>query len=400
MRSTPTLQFVISPFAVEVFFENYWAKRCLHVRREAAEYFDFVLTGKDLDNYFQSKTLHPSFVRAIKSGVDVDAAKWTRVDRRVNTDFYSVVDTEKLFAQLSAGASLVVNVSEGSIPTIGRFCNSLEQELKLRLQANIYVTPPGEKGFVLHYDAHHIFILQTGGRKQWRLFGRAPDSVLAGQQPIADYYKNREPEQELELRAGDLLYLPSYQVHEVYTTDSSSIHISVGVYERRWFHLVQDLAKAAEASFDFQQPLPDSFSSDIDRRKFNEDFAEKLKALLAKNGVEGIAKAEREIFARDQLINADGWLLDLLRVNQLKLDSIVARRPGIDCVITESAKNIDVVFWNNKLSVAQVLRPALDLLLGKEPFSIREIKGLISDSGKLELVTDFVRAGLLTIHSL
>src|SRR5260221_14098040 len=111
MHSTPTLQSVISPLTVEEFFSTYWEKRCLYIHREAADYFDFVLTAKDLDNYFQSKTLHPSFIRAIKSGVDVDAAKWSRVDKRLNTDFYSVVDTEKLFAQFSSGASLFVNVS-------------------------------------------------------------------------------------------------------------------------------------------------------------------------------------------------------------------------------------------------------------------------------------------------
>jgi len=268
------------------------------------------------------------------------------------------------------------------------------------LQANIYVTPPGEKGFVLHLDAHHIFILQTGGRKQWRLFGRAPDSVLTGQQSIPDYYKGREPEQELELRAGDMLYLPSYTVHEVYTTDSSSIHVSVGVYERRWFHLVQDLAKAAEVSLDFQQPLPGLFSTDTDKQKFHEEFLAKLQTLLAKNGAEEIAATERSVFARDQFINADGWLLDLLQVSQLKLDSIVCRRPGIDCVVTENFQNIEIAFWNKKRGVAKVLKPALELLLGDNPFSIREIKGLISDAGRLELVSDFVRDGLLTIRSL
>src|SRR5258708_12769536 len=106
------------------------------MHREAADYFDFVLTAKDLDNYFQSKTLHPSFIRAIKSGVDVDAAKWSRIDKRLNTDFYSVVDTEKLFAQFSSGASLVVNVSEGPIPPLSRPSTSLNQQLNLPFQAN------------------------------------------------------------------------------------------------------------------------------------------------------------------------------------------------------------------------------------------------------------------------
>src|SRR6185369_5389794 len=111
MQSTPTLDSIISPVSAEDFFHNYWEKRCLYVRREQGDYFDYALSAKDLDNYFQSKTLHPSFIRAIKSGVDVNAAKWSRVDKRLNTDFYSVVDTEKLFAQFSSGASLVVNVS-------------------------------------------------------------------------------------------------------------------------------------------------------------------------------------------------------------------------------------------------------------------------------------------------
>ena len=400
MRSTPTLESVISPVNTEDFFANYWEKRVLSVHRESRDYFDFILTTRDIDLYFQSNALHPSFIRVIRSGIDCDVSKWTRLERRQNTGLYSVVDREKLFAQFSAGASLIVNASEGSIPSIGRFCNSMEQELKINLQANIYLTPPCEKGFGLHYDAHDIFILQTAGQKQWRLFGHAPQEVLTGEQTVSDCYKSREPEQELELRSGDLLYLPAYTVHEAHTTDSISIHISLGVYARRWFHLLQDLAKSAEASLEFQRPLPDAFSSDDDRRKFNEEFAEKLRLLLAKTSAEQLAASERAVFARNQLINADGWLIDLLQVDQLKLDSVVSKRPGIDYVITEDGQNIEIVFGNNKLSIAKVLKPALELLSGDAPFSIHEIKGLISDSGKVELVSDFVRAGMLTVRSI
>ena len=400
MRSTPTLESVISPHNAEDFFRDYWGKRCLHVQRETTDYFNFVLTANDLDHYFQSKTLHPSFIRVIKSGLDCETSKWTRVDKRQNTDFYTVVDTEKLFAHFSAGASLIVNVSEGSIPSVGRFCNSLEQELKIRLQANVYVTPPHEKGFVLHFDSHHIFILQTGGRKRWKLYGRVPDEILAGQQNLSEYYKTREPEEEFELQAGDLLYLPVNTVHEVYTTDSMSIHVSVGIYERRWFHLLQDLSKTAESSFDFNRTLPNSFSSDDDKRKFADEFSEKLKELLRKTDDQEVVANERAVFVRDQFINADGWLLDLLHVDQLNLDSVVSRRPGIDYIVTENARNIEITFWNQKLSIPRILKPVVELISGDEPFRIHEIKGLISDSGKIDLVTDFVRSGLLTIRSL
>ena len=35
----------------------------------------------------------------------------------------------------------------------------------------MYLTPNGAKGFLPHTDQHDFFILQTGGKKKWRVYG-------------------------------------------------------------------------------------------------------------------------------------------------------------------------------------------------------------------------------------
>jgi bifunctional lysine-specific demethylase and histidyl-hydroxylase NO66 len=69
------------------------------------------------------------------------------------------------------------------------------------VQANAYLTPPVAQGLNLHGDPHDVFAVQTHGVKRWVV--EPPD----------------EPRWELELRPGDVLYLPAGTRHAAQTID-------------------------------------------------------------------------------------------------------------------------------------------------------------------------------------
>src|SRR6266436_101280 len=171
MTAADRFKTLIAPLQPETFFKKHWEREFLYIHRDVCDSYDDILTVEDLGRYFDSQTLHPSFLRLVKSGTDCPQEEWTDIERRRNTGFYRVVNNEKLFSLIATGATVIISAAERAIPKLGQFCLGLEKELGIRIQANLYITPPNETGFKVHFDPHDVFILQAAGKKQWRLFG-------------------------------------------------------------------------------------------------------------------------------------------------------------------------------------------------------------------------------------
>ena len=63
-----------------------------------------------------------------------------------------------------------------------------------------------------HVDSYDVFLLQTSGRRRWRI-GKSRDAALVPDVPLK-ILANFEPEQEWLLEAGDMLYLPPGWAHD------------------------------------------------------------------------------------------------------------------------------------------------------------------------------------------
>jgi hypothetical protein len=121
-----------------------------------------------------------------------------------------------------AGMTLCVEELHRHVDALGR----LAAAAKLHMGAagvvviNGYLSPPG-KGFGLHFDSVHVFIMQVEGEKEWH-FSREPALANPPRNLLArevESYRREQPwarvsvpgDEELEqrlLRPGDVLYLP------------------------------------------------------------------------------------------------------------------------------------------------------------------------------------------------
>lgn len=86
-----------------------------------------------------------------------------------------------------------------------------------------YATDGGGVG--PHFDSYDVFLLQVQGKRRWRI-GRMTDAALQPNMPLK-ILSNFQPEEEMTLEAGDMLYLPPRWAHDG-VADGECITCSIG----------------------------------------------------------------------------------------------------------------------------------------------------------------------------
>jgi hypothetical protein len=376
----------------------HWEKEPLHIRRNLNDNYSDVLTVGELDRYFQADNLSPDFLRAHRGGTDCPLEIWTTVEQRKNSNPYRIVAVEKLFQLFNEGATIILSAAEAAIPSLKRFACALERELEMSIQTNVYITPAETRGFDWHYDVHDFFVLQICGSKQWRLYDQpVPLSVESDGARMMEY-ETVEPTQAIDMRPGDLLYLPRGTVHIAPAIDEASVHVTVGLLSKYWFHLIEELAALAREDGVFRRALPLGFSSDQEWTAFSEQFNHELQVLLGRVAVKDLVERLHVEFLNTQKPARTARFADLLSLDRLHLDSTISRRPGFNYAIEQNPDSLVVKFAHHEMKMPGFLVLTVESLLRTEPHTIREIKGPLSDEGRLQLVRKFVQAGALRIH--
>jgi len=137
----------------------------------------------------------------------------------------------RFYAELKAGATLVVNGFEHYSPTALRLCAEIARFRGAPTVGNAYLSIGGRGTFGRHWDTHDVFALQLVGRKRWQVF--APTFPL----PLGIHRSEAgggdtpgTPVLDCVLETGDMLYVPRGWWHHVLPQDGPSLHLSVGTY--------------------------------------------------------------------------------------------------------------------------------------------------------------------------
>ena len=141
----------------------------------------------------------------------------------------ATADADRVPTAFDDGATIVLQALHHNWLPLARFCRALEAELGHPVQANSYYTPRRSQGFAVHHDTHDVFVLQVAGEKHWRVYDPLLELPLKHQRCSSSLGEPGRPVLELTLRAGDTLYLPRGWLHDALTSDTDSLHITVGV---------------------------------------------------------------------------------------------------------------------------------------------------------------------------
>ena len=244
-RNYPTLDSLIRPSSHRDFFEAVESSKYLLF--EGAQKGSFEIFGfsrfEELFNDFFDHLRHPQ----LKMALDGKVVPAESLSERVTTSkkgYYLKFCRAKVQEELDQGATLILNDLADFDPIIRQLQMDLGAELSEKLRINSYYSPGGAPGFGLHYDSHDVLVVQTEGSKRWSLGGISRPFPLESQ-PFTDFKAPSDDLTEINLRKGDVLFVPRGMWHSAMADNSPSLHLTIGIYFRTRIDLLEDLVEAA-----------------------------------------------------------------------------------------------------------------------------------------------------------
>ncbi len=376
-----------------VFAAEHWSRTPLLSRaKELPAPFDDLLSVADVDELVADRALRTPFFRTVSEGgsLPLPVRTVTAGARRIG----DLVDGDALAAQHTDGATLVLQSVHRMHPPVARFCRDLAAELGHATQCNAYITPAGEhQGFDFHHDTHDVFVLQVSGRKRWIVHEPVVRLPLASQPQAGAHLvrEGAEPLLDVELEAGDVLYLPRGYVHAALTTDEHSVHLTVGVLSTTWHDVLSDVVSLAAREESFRDALP---VQPVD------GLARSLPELLRRAAawVEQLPPAEVEQVVRRRLERAvpvEPLPLLATAAALRSLDPATPLRPrrGLSAAVRVDGGSLVLTLPGKTVTLPAFVEPAVRRLLDHPCTPADLLLGGLDEAGALVLARRLLREG-------
>jgi ribosomal protein L16 Arg81 hydroxylase len=216
------------------FADAYWGRRPLLSRSDALpRNFSDLLSPATVDELIAERGVRAPFIRLASEG-EVLARDCYLGPAGFGAEMPDQVDSAKVLGQFLSGATIVMQGLHRLWPPLIDFVRHSVDDLGHPVQANAYITPPGNRGFDAHYDVHDVFVLQASGHKRWVVHQPVHVDPLPSQPwtqhrtEIAERVST-EPVIDTVLNPGDALYLPRGWVHSAQALETTSVHLTIGV---------------------------------------------------------------------------------------------------------------------------------------------------------------------------
>jgi ribosomal protein L16 Arg81 hydroxylase len=279
--------------------------------------------------------------------------------------------TQTLFSAYLDGCSIVQNHADLISPWIAALCLDL-QSIFPYVFAQTYLTPPLSQTLNPHADDRDVIVIQLLGQKEWSVYkdvpipypypheqvGKRPDlpvppPVLSGPTSISK-----------TLKPGDVLYIPRGHVHQAFSSDDLSLHITIAIATFDWT-LGATVHRLTQAILMQDMECRKSMLPIHNRKKVQEQLDRAMDMLKKEITVEEL---ERNVMARTErhLQMDDPLRLSLIRASAAQGVPI---KQTTDCVGPKAAEQVT---WDTFLRAATAEEKESVNLAGQVGLFIRE----------------------------
>jgi ribosomal protein L16 Arg81 hydroxylase len=395
------LDALLGPVGCETFFRDYWEKQPLHIARGELGFYAGLLSTSDVEHVIAFT--RPKFVDTAAFSDEPPRAKtfvqgWL-ADRQLQ-EGAKYPGIEEIHGVYARGKTVIIMTMQQRWRPVAALCRNLESVFRCPVHANMYLTPEGAQGFDAHFDTHEVLVLQLEGSKEWRLYG-SPRAL-----PLVDERFNvpRDqlgPTREVRLEPGDLLYVPRGFVHEAFTSEHASLHLTVGVNVYRWADLLGE-AVAAVAREDprFRESVPrEVLGAAGVTASVRERFRELIDALAAGHVVcEAVRALGDQFFGQLQPLPGNRFAPPA-GVDGVDLDTVLEKDPGLICRVVQDGGWVAIEFPGGQVGGPLKVASALRFVAVADRFPIRALPDDLSPDAKLVLAGRLLRERLLRVSS-
>jgi hypothetical protein len=344
--------------------------------------YDDLLSARDAVRAMEEPGLRAPAFRLVQADRKHDASSYTTSLSWRPEPFTGTAEPRRVTAAFAGGATLVLQGLHLNRLETAIYCRHLEAYLGHPAQLNAYFTPRRSQGLPVHHDTHDVFVLQVAGRKRWLVYDPVWELPLKHQRYEPAMGEHGPTVLDVELEAGDMLYLPRGWMHEALTSDEDSLHLTVGVTVVPWVDAVRAAVTRTEGDLAFRRGIPSDGSGGT----------ELVERLADELDPETVAAARRTAFVMSRRPILDGQLEQLRRLDALGPDPIVERRPT---VIAELDGGV-LRFEGTELRFpAHALEELGALVEATAPVALGELPGRLDANGRTVLARRLVREGFL-----
>jgi lysine-specific demethylase/histidyl-hydroxylase NO66 len=369
-----------------MFFGEHWAKRPLLVERDEPGRFDDLLSEADVERLVCSTGIRYPAFRLVREGSQLAVSAYTS-EVSWHPPFTSTADVPRLLAEWEAGATIVLQAMHVNWHPLAVFCRLLEEAIDRPVQANAYYTPRGSQGFAVHHDTHDVLVLQIAGEKRWLLYEPLLELPLKHQRYSAALGEHDEAIDDFVLRAGGSLYLPRGWLHEAKTSETDSLHITIGIAQHTWLDAARGALGGLEDELSVRQGVengPADGLAELVAEQFEPELVEK--------------RRRRQFLDSRRPIREDG-LSQLRALERLDVHTPLERRETVIADLDESPAGVVLIFEGKEIRFPNQAAAELRACFETEAsFRLDELPGDLDPKGRIVLARRLVREGFLRVR--
>ncbi len=365
-----------------MFAAEYWEQQPLAVPRSEPGRFDDLLSVGDVERLVCSGGLRAPAVRLVREGGSIAGSDYTSTVGWRPQPFTGTADPDRVATAFEAGATIVLQALHHNWLPLARFCRSLEADLGHPAQANSYYTPRRSQGFAVHHDTHDVFVLQVAGEKHWRVYDPVFELPLKRQRWSRSLGQPGRTVLELTLHEGDTLYLPRGWLHEALTSETDSLHVTIGVNLHTWVDALRAALDDCESDVEFRRSVPPD----------GEETAGLLERLADKLHPEDVARRARARLVDSRRPVLDGQLAEVRALDGLTAKTPLERR----ATVIADLEGTTLSFEGKHVAFPEHAAQELGAVFAAGgPFTAADLPGALDEESRLVLVRRLIREGFL-----
>jgi len=379
-----TFRQLLAPITPEQFFDEYYDKKALYIPGNVEKISD-ICSWDHINNLLQMVTNWSD--KNLKIVIDAKTVQPSSFcERTVNRDRMGTMRPQpnKVAQLFEQGTTVVLDLMETMDPGIRAATEAFQMATGFRVSCNAYCSRQQRKAFDSHFDSMDVFALHIEGTKTWRIYKGRFENPLE-----RDGYDNpsHSPEflekdkgellMEIEMKPGDLLYLPKGVYHDALASTQACLHLSFGTTQPSGLDVISWLTTSLSDFAIMRQALP-SYDREEAHDALVKQVTQCLAQVLKEPSLAAQFRREQRNYAFEGLSNISFPGPEPLKRFRVLGVGVKLKRRGSDWRL--SAKNEDHTIAADK-------QPLVEWILARDHFDTKAMAAAFPQTSATDLDT-------------